>query len=146
MKKLILKSSLLLVLLAVTGCQKFPAVTALMEGSSLVFEFNSYHVVSLHDLEMDLTDCKSDCVMWSAVNQVNENGELTQASLESGKLRYGQQFNDMETKVPPKQLVPGSYIIGGTTSTKERTKSLFEYEFTLKSDVSGTLVVVNKTK
>lgn len=60
MKKFNLTSSLLLVLLAVTGCQKFLAVTASMDGSSLVFKFNSDYAVSLHDLEMDRLDCMND--------------------------------------------------------------------------------------
>lgn len=146
MKKLYITLSLLLVLLAATGCQKFLAVTASMEGGSLTFHFDSDYAVSLRDLEMDRIDCKGDCVMWSTVNQVDKNSELTKAFLESGKFKYGQKFNEMETRVPPKSLVAGSYTIGGTISTDESAKHFFEYEFTLESDASGALVVVDKTK
>lgn len=146
MKKSYITLSLFFVLLVVTGCQKFLAVTASMDGGSLIFHFDSDYAVSLHDLEMDRTDCKSDCVIWSAVNKVDKNGELTKAFLESGTFKYGQKFDELETRVPPKPLVPGSYIIGGTISTDESAKHFFEYEFTLESDASGALVVVDKTK
>lgn len=146
MKKSYITLSLLLVLLAVTGCQKFLVVTASMEGGSLMFHFDSVYAVNLHDLEMARIDCMSDCVMWSTVNQIDNNGELTKAAIESRKFKYGQKLDGMDTGVPPKPLVPGTYIIGGTTSTKESAKSLFEYEFTLESNASGALVVVEKTK
>jgi hypothetical protein len=127
--------------IALSGCQQFLTVTASTTENTLLFTFNEGDGIYLYDLEMDRADCENNCVMWSVVNKEGENGVNTRAKLKAGQFRYGQKFENLVTKVLPKQLSPGKYIIGGTVTTTKGYGSLFDFEFTLDIDKSGSMTI-----
>lgn len=126
------------------GCQKFIKIKAEIQNDILLFVFSNKPVnaiVKIYDIELYKIDCQDKCIMWQVINKTGTNGKVTYAEVEKNYIEYGQNFSEMDLRVPPKTLVPGKYTATGTASVKKEGGRLFAIEFELKLDKNGKLAI-----
>lgn len=144
--KRVLWSFLLFSFLGLVGCRKLTPITVEVQEGAPVFVFDkkiSSKPVYLYDIALYRLDCKEDCVMWQAVNKEGDDGSLTHAVMDAGKIRYGQDFSALDVRVPPKKLISGKYSASVTASYKGKGGQYFYRVFELSFSDSGVLTVNN---
>lgn len=108
---------LLLIGILISGCNKTLPLIAEKSNDKLIFVLRKQDggdVLAIQDFAVQKTQCETDCTMWSLVNKLDKNGELTITHLSQGVIRYGEIIEDLDTKVEAKELASGVYSAGGT--------------------------------